>query len=138
METPDPLSSFLASKHEELLNDYRTPDGEYVQFCTQIAAKVAGILKAQGKSPYLLQITGEPEPDGLGTRYLVPKQYDGRVKWGSHFICCESGIVYDPMVGEPMPLDTYTSTVFSENVVAKPYVSSEDIAQTIEDWADTD
>jgi len=45
---------------------------------------------------------------------IKPKIYEGRVWWACHFVCCADGIIYDPMLGEPKPLEEYTQAFYEE------------------------
>jgi len=106
-------SGYVRTKHEMLKNDYQTPDREHVESCTLIACEIADLLIKKGKCPSIYQVKGELVG---GSKYnretLVPKQYGGRVRWGGHIVCVENNIVYDPMLPEPTPINTYKRQAF--------------------------
>ena len=96
------ILEYLRRKHQTLRNDYHTPDGIYYESCTELACDVAKLSLKEGIKPSLLSVRGETLPDGVNTKTLVPKLFEGRVTWGGHVVCAKGDIILDPMVGNPM------------------------------------
>lgn len=123
-------NEYLKQKYSELENDYKTPDGKYSGACTSIAADMAKIILEEGGKPYLVSIRGK-KVDSINTKPIAPARYEGRVVWGGHTVCGVDGIIYDPMIGDPVTEDSYIQTAFLEPVDAEVFVSSEDIEEFI-------
>ena len=124
--------SYLSDKHETLKNDYRTPDNEYSESCSIITCDVAEILINKGANPEIGSITGEVL-DSIGNRSsLVPRTYQGRIRWGGHMICVNEGIAYDPMIEKPIKLEEYLKTVFESEVIYTTRVPSDEVQEFID------
>ena len=117
--------AYMKEKNKTLVNDYRTPDNNNVESCSEIAVDIAKILLDEGKRPIIVSVTNKE--DG----YLVPRQYEGRVKWGAHKICVCDGFVYDPMVGEPMSIEEYRDKVFENEVELEIKVAEDEVEKFI-------
>ena len=109
------LMDLFTSKRERLKNDYRDASGEYSDSCTLVAVELAKLLIAEGGNPRILTIRGEQREDGNRVS-LVPVPYEGRVTWGAHVVCELDGIVYDPMLESPLPIEDYVQTAFAQLV----------------------
>ncbi|MBP9771707.1 MAG: hypothetical protein KBD16_02160 [Candidatus Pacebacteria bacterium] len=118
---------YLKSEFVELSNNYRK--GGHTASCTLVAFDVAGIVLEEGGHPSILSIVGQ-KVDSINTKTIVPKCFEGRITWGAHQVCENEGIVYDPMVGKPLPLETYLQTVFTEPVEAEVRFSTEQIKES--------
>lgn len=132
-EQENPVGRYLAKKNKTLMNDYRTPDGKYAEHCGLIAVDIAKMLLQEGKRPSLVSIRGKrvANPDIVANEPLIPVQYGGRVQWGGHIVCVCEGVVYDPMIGEPLPLATYAQEAFGADVDMETDVDEDRIADLV-------
>ena len=117
-ELVSPVLGYLSEKSKTLLNDYRTPDGNYSKSCSLIAVDIAKMLLEEGKRPEIVSITGKriDNPNIIVHEPLKPVQYEGRVSWGGHTVCVCDGLVYDPMIGRPLPIEEYAHKAFGADV----------------------
>lgn len=104
---------FWQRKRRQLAEDYRDESGQYAEHCGLLAVDLAHLLKAEGKSPSLYSLRGT-SIDEANTKTLTPLPYEGRVKWGGHVVCVAEGLVYDPILAEPEPWETYPQKAFGE------------------------
>lgn len=127
-EEPSSISRYLAQKHETLKNDYKTPDGKFMESCGLLALDAAKALIDDGKMPYTVAFLGKetPNPYVRTNAWLVPQQFGGRVSWGAHVVCVCDGFVYDPMVGVPISLETYAQDVFGTKEVKMEILDTEE------------
>lgn len=99
--------------------DYKTPDGNNF-YCKNIGLGVADSLIQEGQRPFLMRFESRVIEDGeLWTELLFPKPFAGRVKWGSHTVCCvldenKNTVVYDPIAKTPLPQKEYEKYVFGK------------------------
>jgi len=107
---------YMANLHPSLANDYKTPNGAYKESCSGIAINLAKRLLDEGKIPYIAEIHGK-FIDDANRKPIVPKQYNGRISWGAHQICCVDNLVYDPMISpKPITLDEYFQVAFEDEI----------------------
>jgi hypothetical protein len=126
------ILSYLQTKHQELRNDYKTPDGQYIRSCGLIAIDVARKVLSTGTKPQLIKLEGMLLPgSNINTEWLIPIIYGGRVKWSAHIIACVGETTLDPMVGIPMLLEEYKSTVFQRPANAEVEIPVEEIEEFI-------
>lgn len=109
-------TELFATKHEHLQRDYSDGSEKFVDSCTLVALEIADALKAEGLTPRLLHIQGEAIDTHGKRATLMPTPFEGRVQWGSHIICEAEGVVYDPMLQSPLPLEEYLTTAFNQVV----------------------
>jgi hypothetical protein len=131
-----PMSSvlnYLLEKNRTLINDYRAPDSNYAESCTLIAMDIAKILLGEGKRPEIISVTGKrvANPSIIANEPLKPVQYDGRVSWGAHIVCACDGLIYDPMIGRPMPTDKYAQDAFGDDVEMQTIVTKDKIEEFV-------
>ena len=101
----------------------KLPDEKRRQFahnydanCLKIARDIAGLLIAGKSQPFIA--CRHKEEDRVEGRFhypLMPKKYKGRVTWTIHYVCCCDGMVYDPMLEEPVRIEQYSMAVFGED-----------------------
>ncbi|MDO8516885.1 MAG: hypothetical protein Q7S33_02060 [Nanoarchaeota archaeon] len=121
------ILEYMASKHQTLANDYKTPDGNYSESCGLIAIHIAKILSNEGKKPSILVVEGRLI-DKFNRETITPRLYQGRIKWGAHQVCYSNGLVYDPMVEDkPVAIDDYCQEAFSGKVEMNVLVPQERI-----------
>jgi hypothetical protein len=110
---------YLERKHKIISEKYITEDGVHSESCYAIATEIAELLKKHGEKPYIMSARGNWE-ETQGVRYrrsVTPKIYSGtKVSWGCHLFCANGNIVFDPIVGKPMEIEEYRTTVFIEPV----------------------
>jgi hypothetical protein len=118
MNLSQKVREFLLLKHEELKNDYRTKDGRDRQGCVELAFDMARLLIAEGRSPYIVRFFGEDfvEHGFLQVRALAPQIYGGRIEFSTHTVTVSDDMVFDPMIGRPVPLSRYSQIAFGNDV----------------------
>lgn len=119
---------YLVRKHSTLKNDYKMPDGNFVESCSIIALEVARRLLEEGKSPYIISFRDD-------TSSIKPRIYSERVTWGAHIVCCENDLAYDPMLGQPYPLKKYTYIAFGRKVHSHVMLTKEKTKQKLSELA---
>jgi hypothetical protein len=118
--------SFLATKARTLSHDYRNEHGQ-LEHCGLLAMDVARLILQEGGHPSMYSIRGSVI-DSVGNRKsLTPKQYNGSIIWGGHTVCENQGLIYDPMVGRPVPLSQYLEETFTEPVTGEVSIPSNKI-----------
>ena len=116
-ETPKTVLDYLESMNATILNDYRTPDGQYSEHCGLIAIDLAKLFIAFGKEPYIMKVSEYIHKNGsIHSKSLNPLVYEDRVSWGAHQVCCCGDEAFDPIVGKPISINQYTQTVFGESI----------------------
>jgi hypothetical protein len=128
-----PVLGYLEDRNKILLNDYHTPDGNYAESCGLIAADIAKMLIKDGKKPTIVSIAGKRinDPYIIANETLEPKQYEGRVSWAGHTVCVCEGLVYDPMIGKPLPIGEYAHEAFGNDVEMKTIVTEDKIEEFV-------
>jgi hypothetical protein len=112
------LLTYLDDKRRLLAHSYEAN-------CLTIAYDIAGLLIAEGRSPFIACL--HKEEDRAGNRFhypLIPKKYNGRVTWTKHYVCCCDGIVYDPMLDEPVAIERYSQKVFGQEFPMEGLISN--------------
>lgn len=108
------VNLYMERLHKHLTHDYKTVDGLAAN-CGEIAADIAILLTNAGEKPYLLSINASTEMVNGVKKYgeVMAKVYKEKGRsWGSHIVCVNEGVVYDPILETPLPLEEYLSTVF--------------------------
>lgn len=119
------LSSYLEEKRLLLASEYK---GD----CLAIARDIARLLLEEQRQPFIAllvrkEVRGELKFYGP----LSPKKYLGRVTWTKHYVCCCDGQVYDPMLGEPAPLEEYSQKVFGLEIPLQTFIPTELISRYV-------
>jgi hypothetical protein len=118
---------FFAEKHSYLENDYKDESGQHTDSCFLNAIDLGVLLRNEGKKPHILIIRGETDETGDRNRVaLVPKPFNGRVQWGAHIVCEAEGVVYDPMLDTPLPLEEYLEAAFTQKVEIEDHTQTLD------------
>ena len=83
----------------------------YIDYCVTHAARIAELLLAEGKSPWVGRIH---ERHGDFVAPLIPTRFKGNNArtWTTHYVACDGRDVYDPIVGSPIVVDEYAIAVF--------------------------
>lgn len=112
------IDSLFSKRHEHLREKYRDKtDPKYASSCTQVALELADLLRRLGSDPNILIVRGKVIDNRGNRATLVPKPYNGKLLWGAHVICEANGLVYDPMLPEPVERVNYAAQAFTEPVV---------------------
>lgn len=95
----------------QLADDYIGMDGKPA-CCLSIANNICAALSDEEQSPHLARV----QSDGtfLETVFaseLYPRPYPERT-WWYHYVCEADGVVYDPMLEEPISLKDYPMAAF--------------------------
>lgn len=99
------LESRMKYLNKLLSKDYTDEQGQ-VMACSLIAFEIAGALIEKGLQPEIISFVASE-----GT--LIPKPYDGRIKWGGHVVCIADDCIYDPMVSDnKIPSENYIPLAF--------------------------
>jgi hypothetical protein len=91
----------------------------YTLNCLKIANELKALLVAQGRVASLLRLRKRTILDGqLMAGPLIPLRYVGRgaPTWTTHYACCSDGLVYDPLLAAPVPVDNYSLRAFGERL----------------------
>ena len=83
--------------------------------CLKHARAVAALLAAEGKKPWIGRLRKtEERPQGTFHFPLIPRGFSGPSvpAFTTHYVCCCDGRAYDPLLGRPEPLETYSMAVF--------------------------
>lgn len=108
-ETLRKVSEYMAEVREELAEAASDPAAdEYPFSCFAIAAEIGSFFLEDG-DPQLIAMRNI-EPGNLRPQTLK------RTQWGGHVVCVESGIAYDPILPEPVPLEEYPEIAFGAGV----------------------
>jgi hypothetical protein len=92
------------------------PD-RYVGDCLVHARRIAALLAAEGRTPWIARIRCvEQRGDAVFTHPLIPKRFLGKgaLAWTTHYVACADGQAYDPIAGEPVPIDDYVRIIFGD------------------------
>lgn len=96
---------------DRLQRDISSKDS-YSFSCSDIAKDIARIFLKHGHEPTILDIRGA-QIDTYGHRdALSPTRFGGRLLWCRHFVCEESGVIYDPINSSPVEQSAYGPETF--------------------------
>lgn len=105
--------------HTQLEDGYLDTTHQNLAHCRDIAEEIGHALLADGGDPRIM-LVGSCKWDGQNPEFLVPKPYEGKITWLTHYVCVQDGVVYDPMLAHPEPIDTYPSKAFGKEVKLTP------------------
>jgi hypothetical protein len=119
----DRLLRYLDDKRREFAHTYEAN-------CLTVARDIARLLIDVGKQPSIASIHKEEERmEGRFHYPVMPKKYGGRVTWTRHYVCCCGGMVYDPMLEEPVEIGHYSQATFGEDFPVEIFVSEEEMEE---------
>ena len=118
------ILEYLKKEHEALKRE-ECPTGR----CIGIAAEVAVILTRAGNPPDIMAIEEIVRDAGQTHRRRFKPILFETVEWEGHAVCCYGGNVYDPLVGEPVPINDYCNIAFGENLPMRVVISKEYVKQ---------
>lgn len=129
MENPNESAiDFLQRMYAEVEDDYHYRGRKYTDLCAAIAYVVGKKLLRAGHRPTIEKIAINPE-DWITERRLVPARFEGRVKWTDHYVCTSNQFAWDPVLGKPEPVTTYSAKLFGEQLEFQPFRTTEQIGQ---------
>ena len=131
-ETPKTVLDYLRNKHLTIINDYRTPDDRYSEYCGLIAIDIAKLLIEAGHQPYIAKVSEDiREGSSIHSKTLAPITYEGRITWGAHQVCCCDGQAFDPILDAPIDIKNYTKAIFGEDIKMETLIPYEQIEEFI-------
>ena len=83
--------------------------------CLAHARRVAELLRAEGREAWIGRLRQVvPHGDTTFHGWLIPRHVnrENYLAWTTHYVACADGEAYDPLVGEPVDVETYAMTVF--------------------------
>lgn len=93
--------------------------------CGIVAADLAKLHRKQGGDPIIVGLKGQPVDKIGNTRPIIPKHFD-TITWGTHLVCVNADIAYDPIIGTPLELEAYLEDTFIERPeIGRTFRSSE-------------
>jgi hypothetical protein len=88
----------------------------YREDCVAHACRLAELLLAEGKSPWIGRIhEAIDRGDAVFHGPLIPRRFP-MLTWNTHYVCCCDGEVHDPLAGTPVPHAAYARTVFGRDI----------------------
>jgi len=100
----------------------------YAGDCRRRAYEIAKLLIAEGRSPWIARVRETiVQGDSVFHAPLTTVRIFGfeSVTWTTHYAACAEGEVYDPLIGEPVPLEGYTERVFGREIALEIYLDCE-------------
>lgn len=83
--------------------------------CLAHARRIAALLRAEGREAWIGRLRHVvPHENTTFHAWLMPKHVnrENYVAWTTHYVACADGEAYDPLVGEPVDVETYGMRVF--------------------------
>jgi hypothetical protein len=82
--------------------------------CTGLAKEIAQRLVREGQSPSIIRIRSIRNSGAYFVDdTLVPRKYPDRM-WKHHDVCEANSLIYDPLIGHPLPIRQYFEEAFGE------------------------
>jgi len=100
----------------------------YAGDCLEYARHIVELLVAEGRAAWIGRIRDEQlRGDAVFRAPLVPLRYlgNGTLAWTTHYVACANGEAFDPIAGEPVPIERYGETVFGKPVVIERWSENE-------------
>jgi hypothetical protein len=108
----------------------------YAGDCVTHACALARLLIGEGQEPWIGRIR-DVTPTGRGLYYgpLIPIRFSGPGKpvWNTHYVCCAGPDAFDPIIGKPVPVEQFSSTVFGRNLMVEPFLSAGEVAGLLQE-----
>jgi hypothetical protein len=103
--------------------------------CVTHACRIAELLLAEGRSPWIARVR---DVQMLGERVfhgpLLPARFSGRattIVWTTHYVACSGREAYDPLVGAPIDIDTYSDAAFGKELAVETHLDSDATARLL-------
>ena len=111
------LLRYMAEQNRRLAESYPAN-------CVTIARDSAAFLLASGCQPYIVCLYKAEDRGGNRFHYpLIPKKYGGRITWTKHYVCGCGSVAYDPILGEPVPIEQYCRRAFGIEFLMERFVT---------------
>jgi hypothetical protein len=97
-------------------------DDTYPGDCRKHAEELAKLLRHEGRQPWIGRLRKTTELNGSTLHHpLIALRFRGRglraiPAWTTHYVCCCDGLAYDPLLGEPVPIESYSERAFGEQL----------------------
>ena len=98
--------------------------GTYPRDCVWHACRIAELLLAEGRAPWIGRVRDERSDIELGP--LIPKRAPS-LTWTTHYIACSEDEAYDPLAGETVSVGDLASRIFGRPL---PVAVHLDVAET--------
>ena len=103
---------YFSSKHKSLGRNYSTEFGEGRDSCLLIAIELAQKLREEKIEPTILKVMADKDQDD----WLIPRGYNPKIRWYVHIICSANGLIYDPLLKNPISINKYSQRVFGRTL----------------------
>ena len=108
----------------------------YPADCVAHAVRLAELLCAGGATPWIGRIRDfVVQGEHAISRPLIPLRFSGigKPQWSTHYVCCNDGLAYDPLVGEPVRIEELAMRVFGRTLDVTEAVSSSKVKALLEE-----
>ena len=96
--------------------------------CLVAARKLSALLLAEGRSPWIMRMRKREDRGGqVFNAPLTPRVPGVSATWTTHYVSCCDGMAYDPVVGKPIQLETYSLEIFGEQIPTEVFMSTEEL-----------
>lgn len=112
---------FMQRMNGELGRDYTFRARRYTDLCLVLAIKIGKKLLNEGNSPHIEKLIAP----STRSRQIVPLAYGGRVQWGIHCFCVSEQEAWDPVIGVPVPIESYQLRLIGETLHRETHFSPE-------------
>jgi hypothetical protein len=117
----------MLTADEFIREESLTMQERYSGDCATYACRVAELLVAQGRSPWIGRVRHVTR-DGENLMHwpLIPRRYAGRgaPAWTTHHVACSGRTAYDPLVGAPTDVESYAPQVFGLDIPVEVHLDS--------------
>jgi len=125
------ILEYLNREEQALAMDYVDFTGKNIASCTALAVDAARILIKEGKKPCLMYCSSKDIKDNNTGSLLCPLRYKDKISWRAHVACACNGYIYDPMLGQPILIETYPQIAFGVDIKMKQLVSETNMTDFI-------
>jgi hypothetical protein len=111
--------------------DYLRSLSDYTLDCVAHATNVAQLLLQAGRAPWIGRIRETRETErGTFHAPLTPIRFR-QFTWTTHYVCCAGEEVFDPIAGEPLPVESYAQTVLGRPLPVERFLTEEQTAELL-------
>lgn len=109
----------------------------YPDNCVVHARRIAELLLAEGKAPWIGRLRDVTEINGaMHQGPLIPRRFATNydfLAWSTHYVACAGNEAYDPLAGEPVPVKDYALQVFRKALTVVPVLDPQQTAAALTD-----